>query len=151
MVAAAEQHGADAFGFRAHRLIGERAFENCTNLNAVYLSEATALSSIGRYAFKGTTALGAIDLSATAVTVIRTGAFYGSGIATAALGNAVTIEAQGFYDCENLTSVTTTVAGNITSVGSMAFYNCMNLQDVSGISQSEDAIIAEDAFSWQIL
>ena len=131
--------------------IGERAFENCTNLNTVYLSEATALSSIGRYAFKGTTALGAIDLSATAVTVIRTGAFYGSGIATAALGNAVTIEAQGFYDCENLTSVTTTVAGNIMSVGSMAFYNCMNLQDVSGISQSEDAIIAKDAFSLQIL
>ena len=131
--------------------IGESAFENCTNLNAVYLSEATALSSIGRYAFKGTTALGAIDLSATAVTVIRTGAFYGSGIETAALGNAVTIEAQGFYDCEKLTSVTTTVAGNIMSVGSMAFYNCMNLRDVSGISQSEDAIIAEDAFSWQIL
>lgn len=131
--------------------IGESAFENCASLNTVYLSEATALSSIGRYAFKGTTALGAIDLSATAVTVIRTGAFYGSGIATAALGNAVTIEAQGFYDCENLTSVTTTFAGNITSVGSMAFYNCMNLQDVSGISQSEDAIIAEDAFSWQIL
>lgn len=131
--------------------IGESAFENCANLNTVYLSEATALSSIGRYAFKGTTALGAIDLSATAVTVIRTGAFYGSGIATAALGNAVTIEAQGFYDCENLTSVTTTAAGNITSVGSKAFYNCMNLQDVSGISQSEDAIIAEDAFSWKIL
>lgn len=131
--------------------IGESAFENCANLNAVYLSEATALSSIGRYAFKGTTALGAIDLSATAVTVIRTGAFYGSGIAAAALGNAVTIEAQGFYDCENLTSVTTTVAGNIMSVGSKAFYNCMNLQDVSGISQSEDAIIAEDAFSLQIL
>ena len=117
----------------------------------MYLSEATALSSIGRYAFKGTTALRAIDLSETAVTVIRTGAFYGSGIATAALGNAVTIEAQGFYDCEKLTSVTTTVAGNIMSVGSMAFYNCMNLRDVSGISQSEDAIIAEDAFSWQIL
>ena len=130
--------------------IGESAFENCTNLNAVYLSEATALSSIGRYAFKGTTALGAIDLSATAVTVIRTGAFYGSGIATAALGNAVTIEAQGFYDCENLTSVTTTVAGNITSVGSMAFSNCMNLQDLSGISLSEDGI-AKDAFPWQIL
>lgn len=131
--------------------IGESAFENCTNLNAVYLSEATALSSIGRYAFKGTTALGAIDLSETAVTVIRTGAFYGSGIATAALGNAVAIEAQGFYDCEKLTSVTTTVAGNIMSVGSKAFYNCMNLQDVSGISQSEDAIIAKDAFSLQIL
>ena len=129
--------------------IGESAFENCTNLNAVYLSEATALSSIGRYAFKGTTALRAIDLSATAVTVIRTGAFYGSGIATAALGNAVTIEAQGFYDCENLTSVTTTVAGNIMSVGSKAFYNCMNLQDVSGISLSEDGI-AKDAFPWQI-
>lgn len=131
--------------------IGDGAFENCTNLNTVYLSEATALSSIGRYAFKGTTALGAIDLSETAVTVIRTGAFYGSGIATAALGNAVAIEAQGFYDCEKLTSVTTTVAGNIMSVGSMAFYNCMNLQDVSGISQSEDAIIAKDAFSLQIL
>lgn len=127
--------------------IGESAFENCTNLNTVYLSEATALSSIGRYAFKGTTALGAIDLSATKVSVVNVGTFYNSGVVTADLGNVVTIAALGFYNCEKLTSVTTTVAGSVGYIGDYAFYNCKSLAEFSS-AIAPDAEMGNMVFPW---
>lgn len=129
--------------------IGDGAFDGCANLTKVYLEEAADLATIGKYAFRGTSALGAIDLSATKVTSVAEGTFYNSGIVTAALGNVDEIAALAFYNCKQLSAVTTTVAENVMYVGSQAFADCYALTDLSALSTSPDAIVAEDAFPFQ--
>lgn len=124
--------------------IGDGAFEDCTNLTKAYLSDASALESIGKNAFKGTVKLEAIDLTATKVTVISEGAFYNSGIEKANLGAVVTVEAMAFYNCQNLTAVTTVPQASITNVASKAFYYCVRLESTAGIAS--DATVAFDAF-----
>jgi Leucine-rich repeat (LRR) protein len=106
--------------------IGSYAFNNCTNLASVDLSNCT---SIGSYAFCGTN-LACVDLSN--CTSIGDWAFGCCGeLASVALSNCTNIGNAAFNGCSSLTSVD---LSNCTSIGSDAFNGCSSLTSVGDLS-----------------
>lgn len=81
------------------------AFENCRRLSEVVISES--ITSIGSSAFKNCYNLTDINIPA----------------------NIKAIESSVFYGCSNLSKIV--LPENLTSIGSYAFYNCNNLKDIN--------------------
>lgn len=107
--------------------IPERAFENCTNLEWIWLPYVT---SIGEAAFKGCTKL---TLGPTSIPVVET------------------IGASAFYGCTGLTSME--FPSSLSSIGDYAFQNCDNLTSIT--SYSNGITLGTEAFkgnsSWNYI
>ena len=112
---------------RAVTKIGEKAFENCTSLTSIKLSDSLLI--IGRYAFSNCSGLENVILGEN-ITSIGEDAFYNcSSLINIAIPNGiVTISNQTFRNCINLTSIT--IPANVVTIGSFAFYSCDNLTTV---------------------
>lgn len=148
-------------------VIGNSAFQQCANLGKVYMSEnvthipfrafmnCTSLTEFIWYAEKQTVEDSAFrgcplqNFDFSKSQGIDTGAFYGSDIGTAKIGQPeyeaglkISIGAQSFMSCSELQTVA--LGGNVDEVGSMAFADCENLETVV-ISDSVERIAA-DAF-----
>ena len=119
--------------------LGDNAFNGCTGLQSVDLSNATSLTSIGVSAFYGCSNLASIDLSQLKLTTIGAGAFYGcSKLTTLDLGTTLTaIPENMLFSCSALTSIT--IPASVQSVGAHAFYDCDGLTAIT-IEDSETAL-----------
>ena len=104
--------------------IGSRAFSDCSSLTSVDLSNCT---SIGYDAFSGCSSLTSVDLSN--CTSIGSQAFSGCSSLTSvgSLAKLTTIPVSAFNRCSSLTSVD---LSNCTSLGSSAFSDCSSLASV---------------------
>ena len=106
--------------------IGERAFENCSNLTTVTFGENSQLTSIGDNAFYDCSSLTSIIIP-NSVTTIGDNAFYDcSSLTSIIIPDSVTsIGEWAFYGCGLLTSII--IPDSVTTIGDSAFSNCSNL------------------------
>ncbi len=128
-----------------HTVIGDYMFEGCTSLNNVNYSA----ESVAPYAFKDCTALTALGL-ADSVKNIGAGAFYNTKISELALPNGdVTIGADAFAHCANLTSVSLSGKTHISMSTRSPFVGCTqfsayNLRGASEFYTVTDGILYEN-------
>lgn len=129
---------------------GQNSFDECTELEEVYLPLAKGLSSVGgfikcnklrkvysplvnkinQYAFQETGKLDNCDFSS--VTSIGISAFSGSNAINLSFPSVVSIQQQAFYGCKNLKTLDIPLA---TSIGSQnGCYGCSALQKVNAPS-----------------
>ena len=129
--------------------IGQNAFQKCTSLKNVYISDLAAWCSVDINGYDATPLSdgGVLYLNGEAikdlvipnnVTSISRYAFYGfTTLNSVTFHNKVTdIGACAFAHCIALTNIS--FPDSVTSIGQNAFYNCYSLQDIemgSGISQ----------------
>ena len=108
--------------------IGEKAFENCDNLQSVTIPNS--VTSIGDCAFAACNSLQSITIP-NKVTSIGNHAFENcTNLQSITIPNKVTsIGAYAFSWCENLQSVT--IPNSVTSIGNHAFEFCYSLQYVN--------------------
>ena len=104
--------------------IGNSAFNNCTNLTSVTISNK--ITSIGNSAFSGCNGLTKIIGYPKAVSVVAKQC--NSKAFAVVLTNGKSIDDFAFSGCSGLTSVT--IPDNVASIGSYAFSGCDNLQNV---------------------
>ncbi len=121
--------------------IGNGAFQNCYNVESLYLGADVEDINFGGGAFVWCTALSTIEVSADNVTFYAeddvlfrddTLCLYPSckeGDSYAIPDSVNYIEQWAFYHNENLTSVT--IPESVYSIGYEAFYNCINLWEVT--------------------
>lgn len=133
------------------RVIGGRAFYNCTGLRTVTIPDGA--TSIGSAAFAGCTDLRSVTIpnSVTeigggafqdcrslrsitipnSVTTIENQTFAGCDRLTSAIipNNVVTIKESAFSGCEALTSIT--VPNSVTCIGSYSFSGCRSLASIT--------------------
>ncbi len=130
--------------------IGNSAFENCTNLTNITISESVkeigsnvfencsslteiiipnSVTSIGEFAFNGCSNLKNITLSEN-IPAINDGVFLDcSALTSITIPDSVTsIGTCAFQECTNLTNIT--MSDNITSIGVCAFAICDNLEKI---------------------
>lgn len=142
------------------KIIGERAFENCRNIESVIIPDG--VTEIGKFAFYLCSAL--LDISIPkSVEKIGDEAFYstlwlwknlkenslliinGLLIKSNASGDAVIphgvkrIENYAFYGCSRLTSIT--IPESIESIGKEAFRYCANLSCVTLVSDNDSLTV----------
>ena len=144
--------------------IGDRAFENCSELSSVTISGS--VTSIGRHAFEGCTKLTSVSLP-DSVTRLGAAAFKGcSGLQSIRLSNGLKIIGNSaFEDCRELNEIDipksvaeisesafkgciglsdVTLQEGLTSIGYQAFLGCKNIFSIT--IPASAAIIGEDAF-----
>ncbi len=137
--------------------IGKYAFEDCSGLTAVHITDLAAWCNIAfvneqsnpLYYAKKLYLNGELvtDLVIpNGVTSIGDYAFrYCSGLTSVTIGNSVTsIGSYAFYGCSGLTSVT--IGNSVTSIGDYAFAWCSKLTSIT--IPSSVTSIGEDAFAW---
>jgi len=119
--------GGDVVIPREVTAIGEKAFENCTNLTSVTIPDS--VTTIGNHAFYRCTNLVSVTIPVS-VTSIGDFAFYLCGnLTSATIGDGVTaIGESAFAGCKSLTSVT--LGKNLTTIGGSAFRDCSKLTDI---------------------
>ena len=113
--------------------IEESAFQYCSGLTSIDLSNCTSLTSIGIYAFSGCSGLTEVDLSnCTSLTSIGDYAFSGcSGLTGITLPSSLTsIESYAFKSCSKLTSIDLSQCTSLTSIESYAFKSCSKLTSI---------------------
>jgi hypothetical protein len=145
--------------------IGQHAFDGCTKLKSVTLSENAKLSTIGQSAFRGCTSLKKININEN-VSSIGQSAFKGCTSLKEISINTKTVGDYVFAGCTSLSKVTfgkkVTEIGNyafyntavesitfgkkIKAIGYMAFYRCTNLKSVTISKKAELDRIGEEAF-----
>lgn len=131
-------------------IIPEYAFNDCTNLESVTLSEG--LKSIGEYAFQGCTNLKSANVPAsvtnigstsfqgcTGLTDVENGLRYAGTFLVGAADKTRTsytvrndtrfIGIEAFADCEALANIT--IPSTVTMIGDYAFYGCRSLANVT--------------------
>ena len=108
--------------------IGEYAFYGSTDLTSITIPEG--VTSIGGHAFYGCTGLTSVTIPE-GVTSIGNSAFYNcTGFTSITIPEGVTlIGSNAFYGCTGLTSVT--IPSSVTLIGSEAFKGCTNLTKVT--------------------
>lgn len=123
--------------------IGDYAFYHCAALERVEF-KATALVSIGRYAFWMDGALEEIQIPAT-VTEIGDSAFaYCAALTSVSAQNLSTLGASAFAGCTALEVAT--FDGALTALPSRVFMNCSALKTVAYPETITSSDVAEDAF-----
>lgn len=122
------------------KVIERSAFEGCTSLSDIDLSE-TALTSIGNRAFYGCTSLTNLDFSGTAVNLIDQEAFAECKAlkSVAVPASLKTIGTKAFYNCQSLATLDLSKA-NLSTLGERAFYQCKALQKIDFSAASLTAI-----------
>ena len=107
--------------------IGRYAFEGCSALTSVTIPDS--VTSIGDYAFYGCKALTSVTIP-DSVTSIGVSAFNGcSSLTSVTIPDSVTsIDGSAFYGCYALTSVT--IPDSVTSIGWCAFSYCSALTSI---------------------
>ena len=133
--------------------IGEDAFNTCSRLNSVYItdlnkwcnisfgnSSANPLHYAGNLYLNGDLATEIVIPDG--VTEIKDYTFYNcSSLTSIAMPESVTsIGEDAFYGCKNLTSIT--IPKSVTSIGSSAFYGCSSLINIT-IPESVTSIGAQ--------
>ena len=91
-------------------------------------------TEINQYAFQDCSGLTSIDLSnCTSLTSIENHAFYGcSGLTSLTLPSSLTsIGSYAFLGCSGLTSIDLSNCTSLTSIGEYAFYHCGNLDSIT--------------------
>ena len=126
--------------------IGEYAFEDCSNLQSVDLSNVTTIGeaafwgcsslqgvdmpsveTIGKSAFKDCSNLQSVDMPS--VTTIGESAFWKcSSLQGVDLSNVTTIGESAFRVCSSLTSIT--IPKSAASIGDCAFFGCSELTGI---------------------
>ena len=105
------------------------AFDGCTALESIDLSEVTSLEE---YAFRGCASLTGVNLSKITVTVvpdIPRGAFDGcTALTSIDLSSAISVDQCAFMDCRSLTEVN---MPNVTVIPNNAFSGCVKLESVT--------------------
>ena len=108
--------------------INQYAFQSCTGLKTVDLSNATNLTSIGQYAFMNLR-MKTLTLSGPTSLEIGQNAFtWNDSIKTLTIpANVTSIGAEAFMDCSGLETVDMDNATHLTSIGAEAFLCCYKL------------------------
>ncbi len=108
--------------------LANSAFENCTSLTGVTLSNS--LTSIGSFAFKGCASLSSITMP-DSITNIGQNAFENcTSLTNITLSNTLTsIGSSAFKGCTSLSSIT--IPDSVTSIGVKAFENCTSLISIT--------------------
>ncbi len=108
--------------------IGERAFEDCTNLTSIDIPNS--VTSIGEEAFVGCEALTSITIP-DSVTTIGDYAFSGCDSLTSInIPNSVTsIGNDAFFECKKLTAIH--IPASVTSIGNNPFSSCEALETIT--------------------
>lgn len=110
--------------FANAEIIGDAAFQNCTNL---VQCSAPLASAIGSHAFAGCVAIG--DFQFPTAYTIGSGCFAGCSRASRiSVPNVDYIPSEAFADCASVTSMEFTEA---SGVGSWAFQGCTNLSTLT--------------------
>jgi hypothetical protein len=111
------------------RLMGDSAFEGCTNLTSVTMSNN--VTYIGNSAFKGCTSLTSIIFEAGLGATIGSSAFEGcTSLTSITIPNYVTtLGYDAFKDCTSLVSAT--IGHGVPSIGYGTFQGCTNLESVT--------------------
>ena len=151
--------------------IGKDAFNECTNLGTVDLSNATSLEKIGIRAFLRCSQLKNVDLSKAAnlekfgdnafnssgvenvtfpqnsqLTEIGSGVFaYCNNLKNIEIPETVTKIGGSAFEQTNLTSIK--IPASVTDIGWFAFYQCRQLESVTFAPDSKLEAIGGDAFS----
>ena len=117
------------------KVVGLRAFQNCTNLESFILP--STVDKIYDRAFEGCTSLTSITLPET-VTQLGGSTFLNcENLASIIIPSGVTIIGNGTFEgCKALTSIT--LPSGVTEIGSSAFVDCEKLASVnipSGVTQ----------------
>ena len=114
------------------RAIENRAFNDCTSLEEVYMNNVT---SIGEYTFKNCTSLKKLVLNEGITSIGSEAVFSGevfyncTSLTAVTLPNSLTLIGQsGFYNCSGLTNVT--FGSGLTKIGETSFYNCTSLRHI---------------------
>jgi hypothetical protein len=122
--------------------IGNRSFDGCMNITSVSFGET--IISIGVRAFNSCGNLTSVTFG-DSVTIIRDGAFAGSGLRSVDIGKGVTvIEASAFQFCGSLVSVT--ISDSVQRIGHHAFDTCRALTTLT-IGKNVTTI-ENNAFAW---
>ena len=145
--------------------LGQCAFMNCTSLRSIKIPPN--VTSIENHAFEGCTTLSLVELSEALITIGERAFFDCSSLTTIKIPpNVTTIDEEAFDGCELLLAVQLNnvlhylgkdafnscfcltfieIPGSITMVGRRTFYNCSSLKMT--ILNEGTELIAEDAFS----
>lgn len=108
--------------------IGDYAFDSCLSLSQ---ATASGVEKIGRYAFRGCTALQSADSIISHATSLGQYAFVGCAAITSLRipGSISSITSNAFRSCTGLTSVV--IEDGVTSIGDYAFANCSSLTTIT--------------------
>ncbi|MBO6284961.1 MAG: leucine-rich repeat protein [Bacilli bacterium] len=142
-------------------VIGENAFEGCTNLEELDFSQVTGTLTIKKGAFKGCTNLTAITWPENGTVDLNDGGdkdFVSDGIFEGCTSltsvslpknksDKKTIGKYCFKGCTNLSSVTGATGNTYTTVGESAFLNCSSLSDFAFGDFSALTTISANAFN----
>ncbi len=109
------------------KIIGERAFENCTSLVSITIPDSVEI--IGESAFRSCTSLVSIVIP-DSVTTMGDYAFYScSSLENVSFGNSVTtISYSAFNGCTLLTNIS--IPDSVTSINQSAFESCTSLVSI---------------------
>jgi hypothetical protein len=128
--------------------IGNASFESCTALTKVTPFLPASVTNIEYHAFCYDANLAGELFFATnglPAAITGGGAFYGTGITGATLGDSVTsIPGSSFKECHSLGRVATGDA--VTSYGDEAFYNCLSLTNVTPFLSSAVTYVGSQLF-----
>ena len=113
------------------KFIYNAAFDWCSGLKSIDLSNCTSLTSIGSYAFASCSRLTSITLPSS-LTSIGNGAFDGcGGLTSITLPSSLTsIGSFVFQDCYKLPSIDLSNCTSLTSIGGFAFRDCSGLTSI---------------------
>lgn len=135
------------------KTISNSAFEQCTNLKEVYISESSSLLSIGNQSFDGCKSLKNLNIPSKltniginafrncisydkkiilpgTVNTLGHGCFYKSAITEFEIpdySKLISIPAEAFYECKNLEKINISTSRNLKTIEDNAFYGCKNL------------------------
>ena len=109
--------------------LGDWSFYDCTELESVSLTYASALTSIGDNVFYGDKKLKNIELPSR-IKSMGSNVFEGcESLEEVTIRASITkINARTFYGCKSLESIVIPI--KVTTIDNMAFYGCDNLKDI---------------------
>lgn len=109
--------------FTSVKILGDRAFYNCSNLSTIDLS---SLQQIGQSVFRNCPL--SMKLDSDKITTMQREAFFNTGITEINLPNLESAGDESFNGCKSL--ITVTNLGKIKSIAWLMFYGCTSLRSI---------------------